>query len=216
MPAVSSLFPVLYRGNAKQTGKYNLPAPYPPFAVRWRCEAFMMPCTSPACLCREPPLCGLFLVTRELVALSAGERHGMSLAPYAKATEEESTMALVHTQLAWGYIVGVMVLGCLAGCSLKDTAVPLPAGPHAPAGDCSCICPPGPCSPDATRCSRRPTRDCPDRHSLLVWAGFPWPGNRQWRDVQSTCPDRCPSDAAVGDRGRRDQSGNGPIRPGED
>ena len=41
-------------------------------------------------------------------------------------------MALVHTQIAWGYIVGIMVLGCLAGCSLKDTAVPLPAGPHAP------------------------------------------------------------------------------------
>jgi len=108
-----------------------MPAPYPPFAVRWLRDAFMMTCTCPACLCRGPPLCGLFLVTRELVVSSARERHGMSLAPYAKATEEESTMALVHTQIAWGYIVGVMLLGGLAGCSLKDASVPLPAGPHA-------------------------------------------------------------------------------------
>src|SRR5215510_2111491 len=92
----------------------------------------MMTCTCPACPYREPPLCGLFLVTRELVASSARERHGMSLAPYTKVTEEESTMAPVHTQIAWGYIVGVMLLGCLAGCSLKDASVPLPAGPHAP------------------------------------------------------------------------------------
>jgi rare lipoprotein A len=41
-------------------------------------------------------------------------------------------MALVHTQIAWGYIVGVIMLGCLAGCSLKDASVPLPAGSHAP------------------------------------------------------------------------------------
>lgn len=41
-------------------------------------------------------------------------------------------MALVYTQTAWGYIVGVMLLGCLAGCSLQDASVPLPALPYAP------------------------------------------------------------------------------------
>ena len=41
-------------------------------------------------------------------------------------------MALVHTQIAWGSIVGVMVLGCFTGCSLQDASVPRPAVPHAP------------------------------------------------------------------------------------
>jgi rare lipoprotein A len=41
-------------------------------------------------------------------------------------------MTLVHTLLAWGGIVGIIVLGCLAGCSLKPEPVPLPSVPHAP------------------------------------------------------------------------------------
>ena len=40
-------------------------------------------------------------------------------------------MALVHTPLTWGYIVGVTLLECLAGCSLKQEPVPLPSVPHA-------------------------------------------------------------------------------------
>jgi len=69
-------------------------------------------------------------VPGELVASSARERLGMSLAPYTKATEEEPTMSLVHTLLAWGCIVGVTLLGCLAGCSLKQEPAPLPSIPH--------------------------------------------------------------------------------------
>ena len=42
-------------------------------------------------------------------------------------------MALVHTRLAWGGIVSILVLGCLAGCSQKQEPVPLPSVPHAPA-----------------------------------------------------------------------------------
>jgi rare lipoprotein A len=41
-------------------------------------------------------------------------------------------MTLVHTQIAWGYIVGVMLLGWLAGCSLKDASEPLPSVSHGP------------------------------------------------------------------------------------
>src|SRR6266478_3393254 len=35
-------------------------------------------------------------------------------------------MSLVHKQIAWGCIVGVTLLGCIAGCSLKEEPVPLP------------------------------------------------------------------------------------------
>src|SRR5438132_12150775 len=56
----------------------------------------------------------------------------MSLAPRARATEEESTMSLVHKQSTWGYIVGITWLICIAGCSLKETPVPLPPVPQAP------------------------------------------------------------------------------------
>ena len=45
---------------------------------------------------------------------------------------EASTMSLVHnTPLAWGCIVGVTVLGCLAGCSLKHEPMPLLSVPSA-------------------------------------------------------------------------------------
>jgi hypothetical protein len=45
---------------------------------------------------------------------------------------EASTMSLVpHTPLAWGCIVGVTVLGCLAGCSLQHEPMPLPSVPSA-------------------------------------------------------------------------------------
>src|SRR5262245_9908084 len=40
-------------------------------------------------------------------------------------------MSLVHMALAWGCILGVTLLGVLAGCSLKQEPVPLPSGPHA-------------------------------------------------------------------------------------
>jgi len=40
-------------------------------------------------------------------------------------------MSLVHKQIAWGCIVGVTLLGCLAGCSLKQEPVPLPPVPQA-------------------------------------------------------------------------------------
>ena len=40
-------------------------------------------------------------------------------------------MSLVHTPIAWGCIVGVTLLGCLAGCSLQQEPVPLPSVPHA-------------------------------------------------------------------------------------
>jgi rare lipoprotein A len=42
-------------------------------------------------------------------------------------------MSLVHKQTAWGCIVGVTLLGCIAGCSLKEEPVPLPPVPQAPA-----------------------------------------------------------------------------------
>ena len=38
-------------------------------------------------------------------------------------------MSLVHTPLAWGCIVGVTLLGCLAGCSRQQEPVPLPSVP---------------------------------------------------------------------------------------
>jgi rare lipoprotein A len=40
-------------------------------------------------------------------------------------------MALVHTPVAWGCIVGITLLGCLTGCSLQQAPVPLPSVPHA-------------------------------------------------------------------------------------
>jgi peptidoglycan lytic transglycosylase len=38
-------------------------------------------------------------------------------------------MALVDKPIAWGSIVGLTVLGCLAGCSLKQETMPLPPAP---------------------------------------------------------------------------------------
>jgi rare lipoprotein A len=40
-------------------------------------------------------------------------------------------MSLVHKQIAWGCIVGVTLLGCIAGCSLKQEPVPLQPVPPA-------------------------------------------------------------------------------------
>jgi rare lipoprotein A len=40
-------------------------------------------------------------------------------------------MSLVHKPMVWGYIIGVTVLGCIAGCSLKHEPGPLP--PASPA-----------------------------------------------------------------------------------
>lgn len=40
-------------------------------------------------------------------------------------------MSLVHMALAWGCILGVTLLGCLAGCSLKQEPLPLPSVPRA-------------------------------------------------------------------------------------
>jgi rare lipoprotein A len=39
-------------------------------------------------------------------------------------------MALLYTQLTWGCIVGITLLGCLAGCSLREEIVSRPAVPH--------------------------------------------------------------------------------------
>jgi len=39
-------------------------------------------------------------------------------------------MSLVHKQIAWGCIVGVTLLGCIAGCSLKQEPAPLPPVPQ--------------------------------------------------------------------------------------
>jgi rare lipoprotein A len=41
-------------------------------------------------------------------------------------------MSLVHKSISWGCIVGVTLLGCIAGCSLKQEPVPLPPVPQAP------------------------------------------------------------------------------------
>ena len=38
-------------------------------------------------------------------------------------------MSLVDKPIAWGCIVGITVLGCLAGCSLKQETMPLPLAP---------------------------------------------------------------------------------------
>ena len=40
-------------------------------------------------------------------------------------------MSLVYQQMLWGCIVGVTLLGCIAGCSLKEAPVPLPPVPQA-------------------------------------------------------------------------------------
>ena len=40
-------------------------------------------------------------------------------------------MSLVHKQIAWGCIVGVTLLGCISGCSLKQEPMPLPPVPQA-------------------------------------------------------------------------------------
>jgi rare lipoprotein A (peptidoglycan hydrolase) len=41
-------------------------------------------------------------------------------------------MSLVHKQIAWGCIVGVTLLGCISGCSLKEEPMPLPPAPQSP------------------------------------------------------------------------------------
>jgi rare lipoprotein A (peptidoglycan hydrolase) len=38
-------------------------------------------------------------------------------------------MSFVDKPIAWGCIVGITVLGCLAGCSLKQETLPLPPAP---------------------------------------------------------------------------------------
>ena len=135
-----------------------------------------------------------------------------TLAPGARAIEVASTMSLVDKPIAWGCIVGITVLGCLAGCSLKQETLPLPPAPPGPPRR------PLPHLPPRRRegCSRRHTRDHPGRHGLLVWAGFPRPRDRERRDVRSTRPDCCPSNAAAGDGGQGDQSRNWPIGPRDD
>jgi rare lipoprotein A (peptidoglycan hydrolase) len=40
-------------------------------------------------------------------------------------------MSLVHKQMAWGCIVGVTLLGCIAGCRLQEAPVPPPPVPQA-------------------------------------------------------------------------------------
>ena len=40
-------------------------------------------------------------------------------------------MLLIHKQISWGGIVGVTLLGCIAGCSLKEEPVPPPPVPQA-------------------------------------------------------------------------------------
>jgi len=40
-------------------------------------------------------------------------------------------MSLVHKQIAWGCIVGVTLLGCISGCSLKEEPVSPPPVPQA-------------------------------------------------------------------------------------
>jgi rare lipoprotein A len=42
-------------------------------------------------------------------------------------------MSLVHQQTAWGRLVGVTLLMCIAGCSLREAPVPPPPVPQAPA-----------------------------------------------------------------------------------
>ena len=39
-------------------------------------------------------------------------------------------MSFMHKQMAWGGIVGITLLGCIAGCSLKKEPVPLPPVPQ--------------------------------------------------------------------------------------
>ena len=41
-------------------------------------------------------------------------------------------MSLIHKPLVWGYIIGVTLLGCIGGCSLKQEPVPLPPVPPVP------------------------------------------------------------------------------------
>ena len=40
-------------------------------------------------------------------------------------------MSLVHQQILWACIVGCTLLGCIAGCSLKEAPEPLPLVPQA-------------------------------------------------------------------------------------
>jgi len=40
-------------------------------------------------------------------------------------------MSFIHKQTAWGGIVGITLLGCIAGCSLKEEPMPLPPLPQA-------------------------------------------------------------------------------------
>ena len=40
-------------------------------------------------------------------------------------------MSLVHQQMSWGCIVGITLLGCISGCSLKEEPVSPPPVPQA-------------------------------------------------------------------------------------
>ena len=99
--------------------------------------------------------------------------------------------ALSHTPLAWGCIVGVSRC-CSPGCSRQQEPVPLPSVPHAHEKVAPAPVPRQKKLP-WTANLRPPRSGRPP-----VWTGFPWPRNSERRDVQSTRPDRCPSDAAAG------------------
>ena len=122
-------------------------------------------------------------------------------------------MFIMHKQMACGCIVGVTLLGLVAGCSLKEAPVPRPPVPQAHEEAT-----PTP----APQAKEEATPAGPPETTQVVTASWYGPGFDGKETASGATFDQHamtaghPSDAAARDGGQSDQSGNRPIGPGDD
>ena len=116
-------------------------------------------------------------------------------------------MSLVYKPMAWGCIVGVTLLWCIAGCGLKQEPVPLPPVPQAHEKAAPA---PAPQAQEEAAPAGKPEIT---QVATASWYGPGLQGQEtaSGETFGSTRPDCSPSDAAAGDGGQSDQSGNWSI-----